>query len=407
MNNYSSSSSCILTDISHKSCSDITDLIINKTSINSYIDINNCELLKKSNNQKYIFIIPIFGENELIEPYFQKIIKILKLSCLLNSDLLFLLIGDVHASDDQEFLDMPIIKQLKFILRHTYSPSIYPVKLSHQRLLFDNLHIHEIQNFIIRPQLPYLRILNELKRKIGKGVHWNDALYSLNFTVSESGLSSLKNKTMMSPILNKASNLPVNELNLERSSIEDINELKPFFNSEITKLNISSNQLSALKGISVVLPKLNWLSVAANHLSDINFNDLPSNIKVFLAHKNNIASYELDVKNLEQLERISLYRNNIYYFDSLFQLPNLKKINIGANPVSSLPASINISSQLRSLGIARTNITFIPEWILESKYIEEVDISYIEHNIKKSHINHLKGKGVNLIFSPFINTTIK
>ena len=398
--NYSSN---IITDISHNGCNKVTSLIIEKTNVESFIDINECELIDKSNNQKYIFILPIFGENELIDLYFKKITKIINLTNLLKSDFLFLLIGDVHVSDDPIFLDMPIIKQLKFILRYTYKPFIYPVKLSQQRLLFDNLHFQEIQKFIIKPQLPYLKILNELKKDMGTGVHWNESQCSLNFTINESGLSSLKSTAIRAATLKKASSLPIHELNLERSSIIQLQELEFFLNSRIKKLNLSSNKLSTLKGISVALPKLNWLSVAANNFSHINFNDLPNKIKAILAHKNNISSYELDVNKYEQVERISLYRNNIHKADEFFQLPKLQKINIGANPVSSLPISLNRNSELRYLGIARTNIKFIPEWILESKYIEEVDISYIENNIKKSHIDYLKHKGVNLIVSPFVN----
>lgn len=350
---------------------------------------------------KHVFILPIYGENELIEFYSDKLERLFQDNDFDECQFLFLLIGDVHVSDDAAFADMPITKQLRYKLRNFVEPIIYPVKLSLQRLTSDDRHFYDIHRFISSPVPNFSSHLSRLKKIIHGPFHWDEEAGTLSFMNNENGYSSLINHDSTNMVFCLAANLPIRELSLERARIKSIEELEAFRGSSIFKLNLSSNCLSSLNGLSEITPELQWLNIAANHFSCIDLRLLPKSTEVIYAHKNNAVDFVIGDVGGVNLKRISIYRNNISSADCFFEIPKLEFINVGANPIKSLP--FESRAKLKYLGIAKTAITCLPDWILESEVIEEIDISYIENNLNRKHLDLLTRKGVRLIVSPFYN----
>lgn len=350
---------------------------------------------------KHVFILPIYGENELIEFYSDKLERLFQNNDFDECQFLFLLIGDIHVSDEAAFADMPIIKQLRYKLRNFVEPIIYPVKLSLQRLTSDGRHFYEIHRFISSPVPNFSNHLRRLKKIIHGPFHWDEGAGALGFINDENGYSSLRSHSSKNMIFCLAANLPIRELSLERSKIKTIEELEAFRGSPIVKLDLSSNHLSSLNGLSEITPALQWLNIAANQFECIDFELLPKSTEIVYAHKNNAVDFFLDDEKGTNLKRISMYRNNISSADCFFKIPKLEFINLGANPIKSLP--FESCAKLKYLGIAKTAITCLPDWILESEVIEIIDISYIENNLNRKHLDFLTRKGVRLIVSPFYN----
>jgi Leucine-rich repeat (LRR) protein len=78
----------------------------------------------------------------------------------------------------------------------------------------------------------------------------------------------------------------------------------------------------------------------------------------------------------------------------------LQKINLGANPIASVPDGLRNARGLRFLGLARTHVTSLPRWLRDIECLRQLDISYIEHQLPANDLEELAERGVELIRKP-------
>ena len=74
--------------------------------------------------------------------------------------------------------------------------------------------------------------------------------------------------------------------------------------------------------------------------------------------------------------------------------------NLGANPISALPETLSTCNNLEFLGLARTQISRLPDWIFSSPSLRELDISYIEDRIPRAQIELLCAQNISLVTRP-------
>ena len=101
-----------------------------------------------------------------------------------------------------------------------------------------------------------------------------------------------------------------------------------------------------------------------------------------------------------RIKSLSLYRNRLTTFDWPAGQSALSRLNLGANPLVSLPETLSECAALESLGLARTQISCLPEWVFSIQTLRELDISYIEDRIPPAQIAHLRARRVSLITRP-------
>ncbi len=116
-------------------------------------------------------------------------------------------------------------------------------------------------------------------------------------------------------------------------------------------VNISENQLTR---IPVEIEKCRLLSA-------------------LLADSNLISEIPVEISRLRFLQFLKFNYNKLTHVnDSIFFLPKLRKLSIGANPVDSLPALIGNLKTLEQLDIFQCSLTRLPDRIGELSNLREI-----------------------------------
>ena len=94
----------------------------------------------------------------------------------------------------------------------------------------------------------------------------------------------------------------------------------------------------------------------------MNVDTFPKSLKYLNISKNKLVKIE-KLSYLENLERLSLFNNNLKKFNTLNS--KLFYLNIGCNPIQKFPKILKGYKNLRELNISFTNIDFLPKWIID------------------------------------------
>ena len=169
------------------------------------------------------------------------------------------------------------------------------------------------------------------------------------------------------------------DLDLSRNHIPTTLGLKDMKN--LTKLNLSRNRLSRLDGL-VELAALEELDLRGNLLTDLNWEEMPS-----------------------QIRRLNLNSNMFYRIDKLARLTRLEELNISRNPLVDFSGLGEANARLKNLDLSKTkfsDLTLLRNFKnLEVLNLEEceisgpVDLSYWPNlkqlNIKNNRITTING----------------
>ncbi|MNY19565.1 Leucine Rich repeats (2 copies) [compost metagenome] len=101
-----------------------------------------------------------------------------------------------------------------------------------------------------------------------------------------------------------------------------------------------------------------------------------------------------------RLKHLSLYRNRFRHLEWPAEQTDIERLNLGANPIEALPEQLAHARHLRYLGIARTHIRHLPDWIFELPALAEIDISHIEDRLPSIQLQKLTDSGITLIKKP-------
>src|SRR3989338_2043867 len=156
-----------------------------------------------------------------------------------------------------------------------------------------------------------------------------------------------------------------NFLNDESNNILDLSSLSltslpPIFNTDpfikrLTKLDISSNQLTSLPAEIGGLQALQRLNV----------------------YNNRLTSLPEEIGRLQALQRLNVYNNRLTSLPGeIGRLQALQELNVASNWLTSLPAEIGGLQALRGLYVVRNQLTSLPAEIGGLQALQILCVSY-------------------------------
>ena len=160
-----------------------------------------------------------------------------------------------------------------------------------------------------------------------------------------------------------------------------LNELpRNWLQSQLVTLDLSNNNLKKLTNTMLQMPALEQLDLSKNQLTSIDtlFDHLSSLKQLNLSFNLISRLSEHSFRNLTQLQYLNLKSNRLHVVElgSFYHLTNLVKLVLDDNMrLDHLKLDL-FSLRMRSLHLAATNLTVVPQSIDE--HIREL---YLEHNL--------------------------
>lgn len=354
--------------------------------------------IKNVGRTSLLLVIPIFGDNDLLESHFKSISLLANDPNLIGRKIIIALKGDRHISDEKFEEGTSIRKKLENIF--FFSESIY---FCHEKLDIDTSQViaEEIAQYICQYQSEKDHHIEIIAKILGKKVRWDNVRRLLDFYDKSTGFSLLyeRESAEIAATFECLPKIDIKTLLMTNASLND-EALKMISQPlKIQKLDLSGNCFT-LRQVFETFESPDWLSIAANQATNIQLADCPKTLQSLYLHKNNIKSLSISANLPCQIKELSLYRNQLQEFILPADQKEFSRINLGANPISSLSESLSQSRKLKFLGIARTNIKSLPDWLFDMKSLIQLDISHIEDNIPKSQLDKLVKKGITLIKKP-------
>lgn len=345
-----------------------------------------------------IFILPILGDNDLLPFQASELDEFLTTQNLAGRKVILVLKGDRHASDEFVLEKYPVHVKLRHIFRSITSLAILDTKLDQDTAERIACRVsHELEEALPSP----CKELDLLAGLLGRAPAWDPELKQLDFDDGASSYSLLYkiSRPALEEVVRLSKSLHPQSLVINHAHMQPP-ELEIFSNiSTVKKVQLSSNNLT-LDDVLSAFPSCRWVSLAANQLEVFSLAKSGPMLESVLVHKNNLRELILEPLLPCQLKRLSIYRNQISSFEWPANQSSLEVLNLGANPLTQLPISLVQAQNLKFLGLARTEITHLPDWIFSLPSLKEVDISHIEDRLPVSQIAKLLEMGVHLIKKP-------
>lgn len=342
-----------------------------------------------------VFLIPIRGDMDLLEAHFAQLSIIAQHSSMVNRNLIFILHGDRHIWDDKDE-KTPIYAKLKLLFFYSGKFSICSEKL-------DKDSFRRVAHFVIDElKVPYSieeKKVSLVSRLLGKRPYWQAHKKDLGFYDETTGRSHLiktpsKNRLEILDIIQE---LSLNSLELNHASLSS-EQLKNrhFFTKHINSIGNSIE----FKTFFHSFPSVEWVNLAANDLSDVNIAYCSPSVQHLYVHKNAINQLHFPLRLECRLHTLSMYRNLLTNFELPSDQIDIVKLNLGANPITNLSESLKKAQKLQFLGLARTNLEKLPEWLIDMPQLKELDISHMQHLFPCRLVEKLISRGVKIILEP-------
>ena len=345
-----------------------------------------------------LFIIPIMGDNDLLPYQVQKFKNFIKNNNLIGYKLIVILKGDRHMSDQLVLKNYPIHIKLSNIFSTFNDFHILDIKLDKNTV--SRLSV-KVSKLVEHKFLEYCKELDSIGRLLNKKPKWNAKLQELDFYNETSGYSLLKNLpqseyyTLVNIIrILKPVTLKLNHAHLSKIDFNNFSDLNSVLNLELNSNTLTMNQVLSS------FPKCRHISLGANYMKTFSLERAEETLESIYVYKNSIKELIINPYLPCKLKKISLYRNEICCFEYSADQNKLEKLNLGANPLTKLPDTLSEAKNLTSLGLARTNITSLPEWIFNLPSLKEVDISYIEDKLPLNQLKKLSELNIEMITKP-------
>ena len=214
-------------------------------------------------------------------------------------------------------------------------------------------------------------------------------------------------------------------LNFSQKQLKDLNNLPQVAdNSNITSLDLSSNELETLEGIEnfgnvtkldvqqnqlvSIFPSLSncshihVLNISKNRLSSLEGIETLTELCALIAGENLLTNFP-NLSMLEHLTTITMKSNQISTFNPSFLPPNIAKINLSQNPLHTLPDFSDFKT-IEELHFNRTELTEIPEFLCSLPNLVFLDLgnnqlSSFEPILKAPILKQLSLRGNNFNLS--------
>lgn len=381
----------------------INALIENINISDAKINITTCTLLDcKYKSAKafslLVFIFPILGNNDLLPENETAIKKTIQHFNPIGSNILLILQGDRHCSDELVKAELPIAIKLSNIFKLYNSVRLESTKLD---LFTSNKLAKVIQYELSNSPKSNVKSLDGLTSILEAKPKWDYENKVLDFYDYSTGHSLIYRTTLseLNRIGKFVRDLEPETLNIANGYMHSVTFLELGTLKTVLRANLSSNFL-LISDVINVIPKCEELNLSANNLKKLDLTKELCRMTSVMLYKNSLNSIDFSSSEVINIRRFSVYRNNLSYFDWPNGGMEIEYLNLGANPIEELPESLHQARKLKFLGLARTKIKKIPEWIFELHELKEIDISYIEDIIPKAQLDKLSSKGIRLINKP-------
>jgi hypothetical protein len=342
------------------------------------------------------FIVPVLGEDELVEPYAAYFDVLGRSPGAADKVINVVLAGDVHPSDPETVVHTVIARQIASRLQFLANGAIFPQKLADWNA---NASVDALSAFLFsRTILSADDIaIARLSSMLQAPPAWTPAEGILELVNAASGESLLSHYSAKGEIVAALSSLPIRRLCVARSGLRDADLRRRLASESLTHLDISSNLFESLDFLREQMPYLIWLSIAANALETVNFSVFPNGLKHLYLHKNRLTALRCADRCPAGLKTLSLYRNRLTLLPDLGHLKDLTSLNLGANPITELPPWVERLNKLTQLGLAQTEIECLPDWIFTTPSIKEIDLCGLEGRLGAKVYAELREQGVRVL----------
>jgi len=354
--------------------------------------------LHLENSNTLILIIPTLGDNDLIPELEKELTQFLKLVTPKDNKIFVVFKGDRHLSDEQVSKTSPVYLKTKKLF-YKFPQTVFLLsKLD--RFTADKIAetLYEY-NTNISPRT--ISNLNQASQITTAPLRFDARKKHLDFYQSETGNSLIKGLDCndLERLFQLIQALQPEILDISYAYITS--EQSQYFSvlSTVRTLLANGNNLT-VSNIVQYFPKLNWLNLSANNISSgiEDLNNL-TYLQVLQLYKNNLT--EFDVGNwIKKIKKMSLYRNQLQELNFPVHDLQIQYLNLGANPLLILPDNLAKANHLEFLGLARTKIRKLPDWLFVLPSLHTIDLSFIEGNIPNSQIDKLLQRNIKIITQP-------
>ncbi|PVX38183.1 hypothetical protein C8C92_4852 [Janthinobacterium sp. 78] len=342
-----------------------------------------------------VFILPVRGDMDLLDTHFAQLRVVARHASLLRRQLIFVLHGDRHVWDEADD-SCPIYAKLKSMFFYSGAFCICPEKLDADSVGVVARFMVEALN--VAPCAEAERIAR-IALLLNKRPHWQAQQKNLGFYDGATGQSQLVAVAagVADAVQDIVQKIALNSLELNHALLQP-EQLRG--RRYITRhVNLIGNRLN-FSSVWTAFPDVEWMNLAANELSVVDTGLCPSSVRHLYLHKNAIDRLHLPAGLACRLRSLGLYRNRLTTFELPADQTDLVKLNLGANPITSLPETLQHARQLQFLGLARTGLRALPGWLQDMPQLKEVDLSHMQHLIPCRQIQALASRGVNIILEP-------
>jgi len=349
-----------------------------------------------------IIIIPLLGDNDLIPELKEDLINFLRLKKPKGNKIFLIFKGDRHQSD--EYVSKTSPAYLKTIKLFDKFPQTVVINDKLDLFTADKI-ADDLTEYCIKMSPKTISILNQMRHILGTSAIFDARKNHLDFYQPSTGNSLIKglHSNDFGKIFQLIHTLRPRILNISYaySSQQQVQYFKILDSVKI--LLAGSNNLT-IHCIVQHFPNVSWLNLSANKLSSgiDNLNNL-EHLQALQLYKNSLTEFNLSRKNIEKIKRLSLYRNQIQEIDFTGNHLQIQHLNLGANPLHILPIKLSKANNLEFLGLARTKIKELPDWLFLLPSLQTIDLSFIEENIPKAHIEKLRQNNIKIITRPGYN----
>lgn len=345
-----------------------------------------------------VLLLPILGDNDLKDEIRICLAHIASSDSYRNCAIVVVAHGDRHVSDEFVAPDTPFSIKVRRLFCGVRIFEMLETKLD--RFTAAAL-ARDILDIVDATRFSDVLELNCIARLLPRAPSWHARKRMLDFYDPYTGCSLLKpaERAVQNRISSHIQVIDPRILKMTHAGLGDdaLADLEGALHAEV--IDLGSNDFS-WDGLMPQLGACRWLGLAANNLTRMSLSQLPRRLEHLYLQKNDLHEFVAMPAEVAQLKSLSLYRNRVTTFDWPAGQTALACLNLGANPISSLPETLSNCSALESLGLARTQITRLPEWVFSIQKLRELDISYIEDRIPPAQIAHLRARRVSLITRP-------
>jgi hypothetical protein len=345
-----------------------------------------------------LLVLPILGDNDLPSEQFRMIQHWRDTQSLAGQRIFILLKGDRHISDEFVSPHYPIYIKLSKLFYFLSGLNILPMKLDLDTAERIAAQIADaLETNISSP----CKNWDHLVESIGRPPLWDPSCKLLDFDDRETGSSLLHEIpfTQMDRIFQAALSLAPRVLKLNHARLTDNKIMRMPASPSVLAAELNSNCLS-LRGVAAAFPNCAWISLGANGLTTLDLTAASPSLHTLLVHKNCLEEWHWPTVASYRLKHVSLYRNRFRDIEWHAEQTEIERLNLGANPIQALPEQLANARHLRYLGIARTHILHLPDWLFELPALAEIDISHIEDRLPSTQLQKLTDSGITLIKKP-------